>query len=117
MSSSRLARYFKGSRDNWKNKALEKQKKLRAFEQKIRDLEKSREQWKSKAKKAEKKSQELERKLEKSKKTEKPSSNFKKTTPITASLHHYTIETIQLSGNRPRALHNHRSFSAHPSLW
>ena len=97
MSSSRLARYFKGSRDNWKNKALEKQKKLRAFEQKIRDLEKSREQWKSKAKKAEKKSKELERELEKSKKTEKPSSNFKKTTPITASLHHYTIETIQLS--------------------
>ena len=97
MSSSRLARYFKGSRDNWKNKALEKQKKLRVFEQKIRDLEKSREQWKSKAKKAEKKRKELERELEKSKKTEKPASNFKKTTQITASLHHYTIETIQLS--------------------
>ncbi len=97
MSSSRLARYFKGSRDNWKNKALEKQKKLRVFEQKIRDLEKSREQWKSKAKKAEKKRKELERELEKSKKTEKPSSDFQKTTVITASLHHYTVKTIQIS--------------------
>ena len=97
MSSSRLARYFKGSRDNWKNKALEKQDKLRGFEQKIRDLEKSREQWKDQAKKAGKKVKELEKELEKVKKTDKSSSDFQKVIPLIAIAHHYTIQTIQIS--------------------
>lgn len=97
MSPSRLTRYFKGSRDNWKNKALEKQDKLRGFEQKIRDLEKSREQWKDQAKKARKKVKELERELEKVKKTDKSSSDFQKVIPIIAIAHHYTIQTIQIS--------------------
>ena len=94
MSSSRLARYFKGSRDNWKNKALEKQKKLRLFEQKIRDLEKSRKQWKSQAKKAEKKVKELEKEREKS---EQADEECQKTELIKIKGHHYTIETIQTS--------------------
>lgn len=97
MSPSRLARYFKSSRDNWKNKALEKQDKLRGLEQKIRDLEKSREQWKDKAKKAEKKVKELEREREKRKKTDKSPSDFQKVTPSVAIAHHYTIQTIQIS--------------------
>ena len=97
MTPSRLARYFKGSRDNWKNKALEKQSKLRGFEQKIRDLEKSREQWKNKAKEAEKKVKELEKELKNWQKTDESSDDFQKVTPLTAISHHYTIQTIQIS--------------------
>lgn len=47
--TSRLARLFRASRDNWKERALEKQKKLRASEIKIRDLLASREYWKKRA--------------------------------------------------------------------
>ena len=46
---SRLARLFRNGRDNWKEKALEKQKKLRALEIKVRDLSASRENWKNRA--------------------------------------------------------------------
>ena len=46
---SRLARLFRNGRDNWKEKALEKQKKLRALEIKVRDLSASRENWKTRA--------------------------------------------------------------------
>lgn len=53
-SSSRLIRLFKKSRENWKEIALERQKKLRAQEIKIRDLSLSRENWKQRAMKAEK---------------------------------------------------------------
>ncbi|WP_414579607.1 hypothetical protein [Anabaena sp. CCY 9402-a] len=53
-SSSRLIRLFKQSRENWKEIALERQKKLRALEVKVRDLLLSRENWKTRAMKAEK---------------------------------------------------------------
>ena len=46
---SRLVRLFRNGRDNWKEKALEKQKKLRALEIKVRDLSTSRENWKNRA--------------------------------------------------------------------
>ncbi len=36
-SASRLARLFRTSRDQWKQRAAEKQKKLRALEIKVRD--------------------------------------------------------------------------------
>ena len=49
----RLARLFKKSRDVWKEKAAQKQKKLRALEIKVRDLSASREKWKAKARAAE----------------------------------------------------------------
>lgn len=52
--TSRLARLFRAGRDNWKQKALEKQKKLRALEIKVRDLSASREYWKNRAIAAEK---------------------------------------------------------------
>lgn len=52
--TSRLARLFRAGRDNWKQKALEKQKKLRALEIKVRDLSASREYWKTRAIAAEK---------------------------------------------------------------
>jgi len=51
---SRLARLFRAGRDNWKEKALEKQKRLRALEIKVRDLLASREYWKNRAMAAEK---------------------------------------------------------------
>lgn len=52
--TSRLVRLFRAGRDNWKEKALEKQKKLRALEIKVRDLSGSREYWKNRAIAAEK---------------------------------------------------------------
>ena len=36
--TSRLARLFRKGRDNWKQRALEKQKRVRALEVKVRDL-------------------------------------------------------------------------------
>ncbi|EGJ33184.1 MULTISPECIES: hypothetical protein [Moorena] len=53
-SIERLANLFKQSRDRWKQRASEKQKKLRAQEIRIRDLEKSRALWKRRAQIAEK---------------------------------------------------------------
>jgi hypothetical protein len=52
---TRLARLFQKGRDNWKEKALEKQAKVRNLEIKVRDLENSRENWKVRALAAEKK--------------------------------------------------------------
>ena len=46
---ARLARLFQTSRDAWKAKALDKQRRLRAAQIKIRDLEASRAQWKARA--------------------------------------------------------------------
>lgn len=48
-SEERLSRLFKKSRDNWKENAAEKQKKLRYLEVKVRDLSISRDSWKAKA--------------------------------------------------------------------
>lgn len=52
---TRLARLFHKGRDNWREKALEKQAKVRNLEVKIRDLSTSRENWKARALTAEKK--------------------------------------------------------------
>ena len=46
---SRLARLFQKGRDSWKEKALARQKKVRALEIKVRDLSVSREHWKQRA--------------------------------------------------------------------
>ncbi len=46
---SRLARLFKESRDKWRAKAIERRKKIRLLELKVRDLEISRTKWKEKA--------------------------------------------------------------------
>lgn len=53
--ASRLARLFRNGRDSWKERALEKQKKLRALEIKVRDLSASRDYWKNRASVAEEK--------------------------------------------------------------
>jgi hypothetical protein len=46
---SRLARLFRDARDHWKAKALERQKRLRTAQIRIRDLERSRAYWKARA--------------------------------------------------------------------
>ena len=48
-SETRLLYLFKDGREKWKERALSKQKKLRALEIKVRDLSLSREKWKEKA--------------------------------------------------------------------
>ena len=48
-SYARLARIFKQSRNNWRAKAMERHRRIRALEVKVRDLEKSRAHWKSRA--------------------------------------------------------------------
>jgi hypothetical protein len=72
---SRLARLFKKGRDSWKEKALDRQKKVRALEIKVRDLSGSREHWKQRALAAESqlKQQNLAAERGKKKKKWKPS--------------------------------------------
>jgi hypothetical protein len=71
---SRLARLFQKGRDSWKEKALDKQKKVRALEIKIRDLSASREHWKQRALAAESqiKEQNIGVEIGKKKKKSKP---------------------------------------------
>jgi hypothetical protein len=47
--ASRLLRLFRDARDRWRAKALERQKRLRAAQVRIRDLEHSRAYWKARA--------------------------------------------------------------------
>jgi hypothetical protein len=54
---------FRAGRDNWKEKALERQKKLRALEIKVRDLSASREYWKNRAMAAEKEASQEKREV------------------------------------------------------
>ncbi len=60
-SPSRLARLFKQSREKWRRKALDRQKKLESADVKIRDLEKSRDKWKQEAKEVGKQNKQLEK--------------------------------------------------------
>jgi len=59
-SSSRLVRLFKQSREKWKKKALDRQKKLRDADVKVRDLKESRDKWKEEAKELAKQNKRLE---------------------------------------------------------
>jgi hypothetical protein len=67
-TDSRLAKLFNNSRDKWKKRVAEKQKKMRGMEIKIRDLSASRELWKEKALVAQEQQDQLERELEEFKK-------------------------------------------------
>lgn len=60
LPSDRLARLFKQSREQWKARAAEKQKKLRKLEIKVRDLSRSRDYWKKEAQAAKRQLRELE---------------------------------------------------------
>ena len=62
---SRLARIFKKSQEKWKFRSLEKQKKIRDLEIKVRDIQNSRARWKERAIEAEKENMRLSKELEK----------------------------------------------------
>jgi hypothetical protein len=51
-STSRLVHFFQKSRDSWKVRSADKQKRIKALEIKVRDLTESRDYWKNKAKTA-----------------------------------------------------------------
>ena len=68
MPLSRQVRYFKESRENWKERALDKQEQLRFFSQKNFDLEKSREKWKREALSGREEIKELKKEIENLKK-------------------------------------------------
>jgi hypothetical protein len=63
MPISRQLRYEKQCRENWKEKALQKQHKIREYVQLTRSLKKSRDNWKERAKVAEQRVKELEQQL------------------------------------------------------
>ncbi len=65
-SVSRLVRIFKKSRDQWKQRASEKQKKIRSLEIRVRDLSQSRDKWKQRAKASERELRKIEREQESS---------------------------------------------------
>lgn len=73
----RLARLFRKGRDNWKEKALEKQASVRSLEIRVRDLTSSRENWKARALAAEKKLKSL--KIEGDVESKKPDPKRRKT--------------------------------------
>ena len=62
-SSSRLARLFYNGREQWKQRAKQKQKRLRSLEVNVRDLRSSRDQWKERARQAEAKLEEFQQEL------------------------------------------------------
>ena len=100
--TSRLARLFRNGRDNWKERALEKQKKLRALEIKVRDLSASRDYWKSRAKNAESKllKQNIDIGDEKKEIIISALANLETSGQAFAQIakgHHYSVETIQIS--------------------
>jgi predicted nucleic acid-binding Zn-ribbon protein len=66
---SRLVKLFSNSREKWKKRVAEKQKRMRGMEVKIRDLSASRELWKEKALSAQEQHEQLERELEELKKS------------------------------------------------
>lgn len=91
--ASRLARFFQTSRDNWKARAAEVQKRWRAAQVRIRDSEKSRAYWKARALAAER---EHARPSDAGKPcdAEDTPSELRLATPV--ANHHYSLEEIQL---------------------
>jgi len=59
-AESRLVRLFQKSREQWRKRATEKQKKMRGMEIKIRDLSASRDSWKMKALEAQRQQEQLQ---------------------------------------------------------
>ncbi len=83
-ADNRLANLFKVAREKWKERALSKQKKLRAMEIKVRDLSLSRERWKEKALELEAILREKEEELEEFKKKDPHPQNQSKVVSLAA---------------------------------
>ncbi len=74
--NKKLVNWLNESRNNWKKRALEKQKKLREAQIKIRDLEISRERWKKKAKEKEKEKEKIAQPTESNHKVQQKKGNY-----------------------------------------
>ncbi len=108
MPINRQIRYYKQSRDNWKENAAQKQIKIREYVQLTRALKKSRNNWKTKAMEAKKRAASAEQRiceLEKKLKKLDPSydSNSSEEEELSPPLsdkaphHHYQITTISIA--------------------
>ena len=94
--AARLARFFQGSRDKWKARAAEVQKRWRAAQVRIRDLEKSRAYWKARALAAEQEQTQPSRESQPLEGEDTPGESqlAMPTTPV--ANHHYSLEVMQL---------------------
>jgi hypothetical protein len=109
---SRLARLFRDARDRWKTKALERQKRLRAAQVRIRDLEHSRSYWRTRALAAEGKAPasgacggEAE--------VDRGEGQSLSLVPTRVANHHHSLEVMQLS----LQLYLHASFGCRGVSW
>jgi hypothetical protein len=92
-SAARLARFFQASRDKWKARAAEVQKRWRAAQVRIRDLENSRAYWRARALAAEQE-QATRACANKPHADEDTPSAPRLATPV--ANHHYSLEVMEL---------------------
>lgn len=109
---SRLLRVFRDARDRWRAKALERQKRLRAAQVRIRDLEDSRAYWKARALAAEgsapaRDASDGETNEERG---EEPPTVL---VPTRLANHHHSLEVMQIS----LLLYLHASFGCRGVSW
>jgi hypothetical protein len=93
-STARLARFFQASRDKWKARAAEVQKRWRAAQVRIRDLEKSRAYWKARALAAEQEQATQASGSQAHGGEEDTPSQALLATPV--AHHHYSLEVMEL---------------------
>jgi len=74
-TARKLAGVFRKSRDTWKARAADKQRRLKVMGGKVRDLTRSRDQWKAKAQQLQEQLRQLEA---------RPQSELARTTPAAA---------------------------------
>ena len=109
---SRLLRVFRDARDRWRTKALERQKRLRAAQVRIRDLEYSRAYWKTRALAAEGQAPASDAsggKSDEDRGEEPPTALI----PTRLPNHHHSLEVIQLS----LQLYLHANFGCRGVSW
>lgn len=98
MPVSRQIRYFKESRENWKERALEKSEQLRFSDQKIDDLERSRDKWKTEALENRAEIKKLKKEIENLKKKPTVEELVPTKEPLlTVKAAQYIAQTIQVS--------------------
>ena len=97
MPISRQIRYQKQCRDNWKEKALQKQQKIRVYVQLTRSLKKSRDNWKTRAKQAEQRVKDLEQQLANLSSSDSDSDLDNQDLSDRIAHHHYSLSTISLT--------------------
>jgi hypothetical protein len=109
---SRLLRVFRDGRDRWRAKALERQKRLRAAQVRIRDLEHSRAYWKARALAAEGQAPASDASGGETgeESGEEPPTAL---VPTRLTNHHHSLEVMQLS----LQLYLHASFGCRGVSW